>query len=66
MEQIKNKCMEFQKKAIETVLEFAGSSELKKQMDKMKINYVKLEKNRKVIYILRHKEFVNGRISVTL
>ena len=58
--------MEFQEKAIETVLEFAGSSELKKQMDKMRINYVKLEKSSKVIYILRHKDFTNGKISVTL
>jgi hypothetical protein len=53
-----------EQKAKKCVLLFAGGSELKKQMDKMKINYTRVEKGLKVMFILRHSSF--GRAVVTL
>lgn len=50
--------------AIQTVYKYAGSSGLKTQMKKQKINYTKVEKGARVSYILRHKDF--GRIEVRL
>ena len=56
----------FEQIAIKTVLLNAGTSELKTQMNKLKINYSKVVKNDRVQFVLRHKDFENGRIVVTL
>lgn len=56
----------FEQIATKTVLLNAGTSELKTQMEKLKINYSKVVKNDRVQFILRHKDFKNGRIVVTL
>lgn len=56
----------FEQIAIKTVLLNAGTSELKKQMEKLKINYSKVVKNDRVKFVLRHKDFEGGRIVVTL
>ena len=56
----------FEQIAIKTVLLNAGTSELKTQMEKLKINYSKVMKRNKVQFVLRHKDFKNGRIVVTL
>lgn len=56
----------FEQIAIKTVLLNAGTSELKTQMNKLKINYSKVVKNNRVQFVLRHKDFENGRIVVTL
>ena len=56
----------FEQIAIKTILLNAGTSELKKQMEKLKINYSKVVKNNKVQFVLRHKDFEGGRIVVTL
>ena len=56
----------FEQIAIKTVLLNAGTSELKTQMQKLKINYSKVVKNDRVQFILRHKDFKDGRIVVTL
>jgi hypothetical protein len=53
-----------EQKAKKCVLLFAGSSELKTQMDKLKVNYSKVERGIKVMFILRHSSF--GRAVVTL
>lgn len=53
-----------QKVAEKTVLIYAGSNELKQQMKKLNINYSKVERGAKVMYILRHKSF--GRVEVKL
>lgn len=50
--------------AKKTVLIFAGSSELKTKMRKLKINYSKVDKGLKVRYILRGSNI--GRLVVTL
>jgi actin-related protein len=56
----------FEQTAIKTVLLNAGSSNLKKQMERLKINYSKIERGRKIIYVLRHKDFINEKVEVTL
>ena len=56
----------FEQIAIKTVLLNAGTSELKTQMNKLKINYSKVMKGNKVTFVLRHKDFKSGRIVVTL
>ena len=56
----------FEQIATKTVLLNAGTSELKTQMQKLKINYSKVVKNDRVQFILRHQDFKNGRIVVTL
>lgn len=56
----------FEQIATKTVLLNAGTSELKTQMDKLKINYSKVMKGNKVTFVLRHKDFKNGRVIVTL
>ena len=48
----------------ETALIFAGSTELKKQMQRLKVNYTKVQRGFKTIYVLRSKDF--GRVEVTL
>lgn len=55
-----------EQKATKTVLLNAGTSELKTQMDKLKINYSKVMKGSRVTFVLRHKDFKGGRIIVTL
>lgn len=56
----------FEQIATKTVLLNAGTSELKTQMQKLKINYSKVVKNDRVQFVLRHKDFENGKIVVTL
>jgi hypothetical protein len=56
----------FEQTAIKTVLLNAGSSNLKKQMERLKINYSKVVKNDRVQFVLRHKDFKGGWIVVTL
>lgn len=51
-------------KATKTVLIFAGSCELKKQMRKLKVDYTKVQRGFNTLYVLRHKKF--GRIEVKL
>lgn len=55
-----------EQKATKTVLLNAGNSDLKKQMERLKINYSKVQRGFKTIFVLRHKDFTNGRIEVTL
>ena len=50
--------------AVKTALIFAGSTELKKQMQRLKVNYTKVQRGFKTIYVLRSKDF--GRVEVTL
>lgn len=50
--------------AIKTALIFAGSTELKKQMNKLKVSYTKVNRGFKTIYVLRSKDF--GRTEVIL
>lgn len=56
----------FEQIATKTVFLNAGTSELKTQMNKLKINYSKVMKGNKVTFVLRHKDFKGGRIIVTL
>ena len=56
----------FEQIATKTVLLNAGTSELKTQMQKLKINYSKVVKNDRVQFVVRHKDFKDGRIVVTL
>ena len=56
----------FEQIATKTVLLNAGTSELKTQMEKLKINYSKVMKGNKVTFVLRYKDFEGGRIIVTL
>ena len=56
----------FEQIATKTVLLNAGTSELKTQMNKLKINYSKVMKGSKITFVLRHKDFEGGRIIVTL
>lgn len=55
-----------EQQATKTVLLNAGNNDLKKQMERLKINYSKVQRGFKTIYVLRHKDFINGRIEVTL
>ena len=56
----------FEQKATKTALLYSGSTELKKQMERLKVSYTKVERGFKTIYVLRHKDFTNGRIEVVL
>lgn len=56
----------FEQIATKTVLLNAGTSELKTQMSKLKINYSKVMKGSKVTFVLRHEKLTNGCITVTL
>ena len=51
-------------KAIKTALIYAGSTELKKQMQRLKVNYTKVVKGAKTSYILRGQQI--GRVVVVL
>lgn len=55
-----------EQKATKTALIFAGSTELTKQLAKLKVTHTKIERGFKTIYVLRHKDFTNGRIEITL
>ena len=50
--------------AIKTALIFAGSTELKKQMSRLNVEYTKVQRGFKTVYVLRSKSF--GRVEVTL
>lgn len=50
--------------AIKTALIFAGTTELKKQMNKLKVKHTKVQRGFKTIYVLRSQSF--GRVEVTL
>ena len=50
--------------AIKLALIFAGPNELKNQMKRLGVNYVKIERGVKTLFILRHKTF--GRVEVKL
>jgi len=43
--------------AIKTALIFAGSMELKRQMKRLKVEYTKVQRGFKTIYVLRSKDF---------
>ena len=51
-------------KAVKTCLIFAGSTELRKQLNRLKVEYTKVNRGFKTIYVLRSKDF--GRIEVVL
>lgn len=53
-----------QQTAIKTVHLWCGTSELKPQLKKLGIEYVKCTKGAHVVYVLRSKQF--GRIEVKL
>ena len=52
--------------AIKTALLFAGSVSLTKQLARLKVTHTKVERGFKTIFVLRHKDFTNGRIEITL
>jgi hypothetical protein len=56
----------FDQVAIKTVLIYAGTSELKTQMQKLKIDYSKISKGNKQRFVLRSPNLTNGRIEVYL
>lgn len=51
-------------KATKTVLIFAGSYELKKQMKRLKVDYTKVQRGFNTLFVLRSREF--GRIEAKL
>ena len=55
-----------EQKATKTALIFAGSTELTKQLAKLKVTHTKVTRGFKTIFVLRHKDFTNGRIEVVL
>ena len=55
-----------EQKATKTALIYAGSTELTKQLAKLKVTHTKVERGFKTIFVLRHKDFTNGRIEVVL
>lgn len=55
-----------EQQATKTALIFAGSTELTKQLAKLKVTHTKVERGFKTIFVLRHKDFTNGRIEVVL
>lgn len=59
-----NETDSLKEKATKTVYLFAGSSELKNQMKRLKVNYTKVQRGFNTLYVLRHKNF--GRIEVKL
>ena len=50
--------------AVKTCLIYAGTTELKKQLNRLKVEYTKVNRGFKTIYVLRSKDF--GRIEVVL
>ena len=56
----------FDQIATKTVLIYAGTSELKTQMQKLKIDYSKTPKGNKQRFVLRSPKLTNGRIEVYL
>ena len=56
----------FDQVATKTVLIYAGTSELKMQMQKLKIDYSKISKGNKQRFVLRSPNLTNGRIEVYL
>jgi hypothetical protein len=57
-------CDTLKETATKTALIYAGSSELKKEMQKLGINYSKVERGAFTYYVLRHKDF--GKTTVKL
>ena len=55
-----------EQKATKTALIFAGSTELTKQLARLKVTHTKVTRGFKTIFVLRHKDFTNGRIEVVL
>ena len=55
-----------EQKATKTALIYAGSTELTKQLAKLKVTHTKIARGFKTIYVLRHKDFTNGRVEVIL
>lgn len=55
-----------EQQATKTALIYAGSTELTKQLAKLKVTHTKVTRGLKTIFILRHKDFTNGRIEVVL
>ena len=55
-----------EQKATKTALIFAGSTELTKQLAKLRVTHTKVTRGFKTIFVLRHKDFTNGRIEVVL
>ena len=52
-----------EQQATKTALIYAGSTELTKQLAKLKVTHTKIARGFKTIYVLRHKDF---KIEVTL
>lgn len=55
-----------EQQATKTALIYAGSTELTKQLAKLKVTHTKIARGFKTIYVLRHKDFTNGRVEVVL
>ena len=55
-----------EQQATKTALIYAGSTELTKQLAKLKVTHTKVERGFKTIFVLRHKDFTNGRIEIVL
>ena len=55
-----------EQKATKTSLIYAGSTELTNQLAKLKVTHTKVTRGFKTIFVLRHKDFTNGRIEVVL
>jgi len=55
-----------EQQATKTALIYAGSTELTKQLAKLKVTHTKIARGFKTIYVLRHKDFTNGRVEVIL
>lgn len=53
-----------QQTAEKTILLFAGSNELKNQMQKLGVSYVKTQRGFNTLYIIRHRSF--GRAEIKL
>ena len=51
-------------KATKTALIYSGSVSLKKELEKLGVNYTKVQRGGSVIYVLRHKSW--GRCEVKL
>lgn len=55
-----------EQQATKTALIYVGSTELTKQLAKLKVTHTKIARGFKTIYVLRYKDFTNGRIEVVL
>jgi hypothetical protein len=53
-----------QQTAVKTAMYYAGTTELKKQMERLGVEYTKIERGGAVFFALRHKSW--GRIEVKL